>query len=41
MDKLIEQYKNLEAQLLAHQRSSLEIALRMQELAQRILSSDD
>ena len=41
MDKLIEQYKNLEAQLLASQRASLEIVLKMQELATQIMLSDD
>jgi hypothetical protein len=41
MDKLIEQYKNLEAQLLASQQSSLDIALKMQELATKIMSYDD
>jgi hypothetical protein len=41
MDQLIAQYKNLEAQLLASQQSSLDIALKMQELASRIMSSDD
>lgn len=41
MDKLIEQYKNLEAQLLASQQSSIDIALKMQNLASKILNSDD
>jgi hypothetical protein len=41
MDRLIAEYKNLEAQLLASQQSSLDLALRMQELATKIMSSDD
>jgi hypothetical protein len=41
MDKLIAEYKTLEAQLLASQQTSLDIVLRMQELATKIMNSDD
>jgi hypothetical protein len=41
MDQLIARYRDLEAQLLASQQSSLDIALKMQELAIKIMSSDD
>jgi hypothetical protein len=41
MDKLIAEYKTLEAQLLASQQKSLDLVLRMQELATKIMHSDD
>ena len=41
MDNLIEQYKILEAELLASQKVSNDTIVKMQELAAMIMSSDD
>jgi hypothetical protein len=41
MDQLIEEYNRLQTELLASQRTSLDIALRMQEIASKLLHSND
>ena len=41
MDTLIARYRDLEAKLLASQKLSNDTILEMQELASKIMSSDD